>query len=99
MLKHTTTKYDYSIKTVGNRTLIKIIDLNQGMSVTNNIEVIVHNICFIENLKKIDCWVIYRDSTGIWDGWDTVNENFIPIQLTDQDIKNGLLKTKLIGYE
>jgi hypothetical protein len=62
--------------------VIKIIDLcNEmgGMSVTNNIEQILADICNFHELNPEDWVIIYRDSEGRWDGFDTIGYQFIPI--------------------
>ncbi len=65
--------YDYGI-TDG---VIWIIDQDTSkMSVTNDIENVVEEIAKKENIMKLTP-VVYRDSQGIWDGWDHAKGGFI----------------------
>ena len=59
---------NYSYEIIGD--VIKIEDLGGNfMSVTNNIEGVVREIADKElSLEFFN--VIYRDSEGVWDGWD-----------------------------
>lgn len=63
--------FDYSIDTISGHKIIVIVDANLGrMSVTNDIENVVASIELTENIDAKDYLVIYKDSTGRWDGWD-----------------------------
>ena len=55
---------------------------SKGMSVTNNIENIVDYICKLENINPVEHYIIYKDSTGIWDGFEFATIDFIPLQET-----------------
>lgn len=72
--------YTYSVTDISGRNVIAIEDLNNGgMSVTNNIENVISE---IENAEKIDakCYmVIYKDSNGIFDGFDCKTGDFFPL--------------------
>ena len=46
---------------------VEIIDLNEGMSVTNDAENVLTYIRMCEGDKIKDMKFIYRDSEGIWD--------------------------------
>lgn len=88
--------YTYTLSTTDNKKkiIITIVDEDAGrMSVTNNIENVVSEICLSENLDPEDCLVTYKDSDGIFDGWDTVQEDYIPIGTTD--ISEAIKKIKL----
>lgn len=70
--------YDWKIQDYGNKKLILIEDLNLGnMSVTNDIENVVDDICKTNQIVCEDYLIIYKDSEGIWDGWDCKKRNFI----------------------
>jgi NTP pyrophosphatase (non-canonical NTP hydrolase) len=58
-------------------TAIIIEDLNVGgMSVTNNIQQVVNEICTQNNLVAEMCIIVYRDSINCWDGWDAESKRF-----------------------
>ena len=59
---HSRATYDYTI----DQGIICIVDLNQGMSVTNDAENVIQD--FEEKgLLTLEQLVIYRDSMGNWD--------------------------------
>lgn len=71
-------KANYSYETVGN--MLLIIDQNLGnMSVTNCIEDVVEEICQREMKDPTSLRIAYRDSEGIWDGWNHQSQTFFPI--------------------
>lgn len=60
---------------------IMIEDINKGrMSVTNNIKNIVEGIFKKDCIPGAKYKVIYKDSDGIWDGWDHKKQDFISIR-------------------
>jgi hypothetical protein len=68
-------KSDYKYKIIQDH--IFIIDLNiGGMSVTNDIENVIDDICEKELLIP-NTIVTYRDSEGEWDRYDYYNNKFI----------------------
>lgn len=72
--------YHYQIRDYAGRNIIIIEGLNFGrMSVTNNIENVVEEIGKIEKITPTEFMIVYRDSEGIWDGWDHLNNQFIPL--------------------
>jgi hypothetical protein len=74
--------YKYEIQTHGGFIFLVIIDQNLGgRSVTNAIENIVEEICYQEKLKEKEVKVVYQDSDGIWDGYDTVGFFFFPCRV------------------
>ena len=78
-----------------NRGVLCIIDENRGnMSVTNCIEDVVHEICENEGIDKSSLLVIYKDSDGIWDGWDDSKQSFILIN--QKNIDDAIDKIKKI---
>lgn len=90
-------RYGYSKEQLDGHSFIIIEDQAFGspyMSVTNDIENVVAEICEIENMPAEDWHVIYLDSDGIWDGWDTTHETFIPLQVQSnwRDAARKLLK-------
>ena len=70
--------YDYSIYFINDNKIISIIDRNRGrMSVTNNIENVVSEIAVENNLNPNEYLIIYKDSEGMWDGWEFKSKRFI----------------------
>jgi len=70
--------YEYEKLEVGGRKFIAIKDLDLGgMSVTNCIEDVVDEICQLESIEPANRLWIYRDSEGIWDGWNPEQECFV----------------------
>lgn len=64
--------------------VVYINDLNMGgMSVTNDIENIIDNICIKENIDKLHYVWIYNDSEGVWDGFDPSTNSFYFIGASD----------------
>lgn len=60
--------------------VISIIDLDQGgVSVTNDIENVIAEIVYKENIDPIKYKIIYRDSAGFWDGYRFLEEEFVHI--------------------
>lgn len=75
--------YSYFIKKDHNPPIIVVRDLNLGgMSVTNDIGNVIEDIAQKENLNPVEHLIIYRDSMGMWDGYDFATMNFIPLQAT-----------------
>lgn len=68
-------KYSWEIILHKQFRVLCLIDLQVGMSLTNNIEEV------IEELKKelpaFPSKIIYKDSDGNWDGWSDEKQNFI----------------------
>ena len=74
--------YIYTIK----NNVICIVDLNAGnMSVTNDIENVVADICRNEYINYHEQIVVYQDSENIWDGWSAINGTFISLNATTMD--------------
>lgn len=74
--KHTNTRntdagrsdFDCHLRTVDGLNILVIEDRDEGgMSVTNNIENVVHEAFFRLGLSRCDA-IIYRDSDGVYDG-------------------------------
>lgn len=71
--------YDYEIYNDYGKPYIIIVDLDRGMSVTNDIENVVAEIAAKESLDPNKCGIVYRDSTRRWDGWDSKTEKFLSL--------------------
>lgn len=56
------------------------------MSVTNDIENVVDEICHKEKIVPNRYLIIYRDSNGIWDGFDYNRERFVSLGVKDADL-------------
>lgn len=69
---------DYSYKMIPG--CLSIVDLNLGRtSVTNCIEDVVEEICKAEDVDPLKLYIVYKDSEGIWDGWDHKTKRFISL--------------------
>lgn len=69
MNKASRSDYSYHVRRDGERPVIVIVDLNVGgMSVTNNIDAVVEDVCESTGLMPGEAEIIYRDSDGIYDG-------------------------------
>jgi len=70
--------YIYSLETYRKKVdCIVIEDLNMGsISVTNDIENVIKEICSAEKIDKEQFMIVYKDSTGQWDGWDAITQEF-----------------------
>ncbi len=71
--------YTYEVGKYKNKVdVITIKDLNLGStSVTNDIENVVSDISRLEKLKAEDYMIVFKDSTGHWDGWDSSKQQFV----------------------
>lgn len=77
--------FSYKIKKFNNINFIVIVDLDRGeCSVTNDIRAVIESIASIEDIVLSDYHVVYRDSQGIWDGYNTDDNTFIAIQMWDE---------------
>ena len=75
--------YTYRIQEHSGRKVIVIEDLNLGnMSVTNNIEEVVAEIYHKEGINLSAAVIVYRDSEGVWDGWNHDMQDFVPLNET-----------------
>lgn len=75
--------YTYNLAEKAGRNVIVIEDLALGSkSVTNDIENILHDIALIEKIDPSGYLVVYKDSNGIWDGYEQPVESYI---LLDED--------------
>jgi len=72
--------YNYSIDERREKPLILIEDMNLGnMSVTNDIEIVVAEICEKRGINCNEATILYMDSEGLWDGYDCAKKQFIPL--------------------
>lgn len=70
--------FSYEIRQIKGKPFIMIEDLNHGrMSVTNDIENVIEYICNKENINPVEHYIIYKDSDGIWDGYEFAIKNFV----------------------
>lgn len=72
-------EHRYKILRDYTKPIIAIVDGKSGKTVTNSIEDILRVIGKAEEIDIKKYLVIYKDTNDIWDGWDTVNEDFIPL--------------------
>jgi hypothetical protein len=80
---------DYSYDIVDDFLIIE--DLNLGrMSVTNCIEDVVEEISKTLNVDPVNWKIIYRDSDGIWDGWNHANYKFI--SLNEKSLTQAIIR-------
>lgn len=90
------TKSDFTYKLLFDQHIISIVDLNRGrMSVTNDIENVILSICKENGLEVFDWKVIYQDSEGQWDGFDSTKSNFIALNCTNE--KDAVTKIQKLG--
>lgn len=83
--------YRHQILQCAGRNVIAIENLNiGGMSVTNNIENVVDEIAAAEKIDPQQHMIVYKDSDGVWDGWDYSNGSFISLQ--EDDYKDAVDK-------
>lgn len=90
----------YRFVTVSGHETLLITDLNQGcMSVTNNIETVVEQIAREQEIELKElyqcCLIIYKDSEGVWDGWDG---DFILLQC-DNPFDAALKFIKILNHD
>jgi hypothetical protein len=77
MQKKSRANFLYRLGIVDDKKILLIWDQDLGnMSVTNDIENVVADIVAHESIDPIEHLIIYRDSTGRWDGWDRATEDF-----------------------
>ena len=87
--------FNYSMIDAQGRNIVSIIDLDLGnKSVTNDIENVVEKISLSENINLDSYMIVYRDSEGKWDGWDSVTKDFIALSADtyDEAVRKYILK-------
>lgn len=75
--------YNYTVvdKSFGKVLLIR--DTNGPMSITNDIENVIEEICSRHNINPVDHHIIYRDSQGTWDAFTFSTKQFVLLQTSD----------------
>ena len=72
--------FKHSIEEHGGRNVIVIEDLDLGnMSVTNNIDNVLEIISKLEHITPVQYMVVYKDSNGVWDGYDVKTGEFVSL--------------------
>jgi hypothetical protein len=73
--------YRYGIELYKSRKVLVIEDLNLGrVTVTNDIENVVEEIAGKERINPVEHMIVYRDSAGIWDGYNFSTRQFEMLQ-------------------
>lgn len=79
MIRKSRARFDYNLDTYKGNKVMYITD--QGgptdLTVTNDIENVIADICAREEIKASDYIILYKDGEGNWDAWDAEYENFI----------------------
>lgn len=76
--------YTYTVATCAGRNVIMIEDLDLGnVSVTNDIKNVVKEISSVEEIDPGQYMIIYKDSSGSWDGWDHHRQDYVALQEDD----------------
>lgn len=79
MKKKSRANFLYRIGVVDNVKTLLIWDKDHGnITVTNDIENVVSDIAEHEGIGQESHAIIYRDSAGNWDGWDSITGHFYP---------------------
>lgn len=74
----TKANYIHELHAKGGYNILTIEDLDiGGMSVTNDIENVVQDVEKMERINAERYVIVYRDSEGVWDGWDARNSRFV----------------------
>lgn len=77
MPKKSRANFLYRIGEIHGQKILLIRDLDLGnLSVTNDIENVVADITVHETIDPLEHMIIYRDSMGMWNGWDAKSQNF-----------------------
>lgn len=85
MQKKSRANFLYRIGVVDTKKILLIWDEDSGnRSVTNDIENVVGDIAQHESINPTQYGILYRDSEGIWDGWDASTGNFFPFPLPEK---------------
>lgn len=78
-MRKATAKYSYRIRDAYGKDVIVIMPAGNGRTLTNDIENVVAEIIEKEQIDIRDYLVLYEDTEGRWDGWDHINQTFIPL--------------------
>lgn len=77
--------FHYHLTERDNKKFIVIYDDDIGMSVTNNIENIIDWIAQEENIDPHEFLIVYKDSEGIFDGFDYNTLNFVVLSESSEE--------------
>lgn len=79
--------YTYTVRTANDVSVLCLEDKGVGMSLTNGMEDVIEElqISFKKEGKPFPSLVIYKDTDGMWDGWDIKKEEFIMLQYKRQE--------------
>jgi hypothetical protein len=83
--------YTYIVGTCSGRNVIIIEDLDLGnVSVTNDIKNVIKEIVSVENFDPCQYLIVYKDSSGFWDGWDYAKHDYVALQ--EEDYRDAIDK-------
>lgn len=76
--------YTYMVREANSKSVLCLQDMGTGMSLTNGMEDVIDElkISFKNEGKSFPALCIYKDTEGMWDGWDIKKEEFIALQYT-----------------
>ncbi len=78
--------FTHKVKKVYDTNILSIVDLDRGRTVTNNIEKVLERIVYMEQIMLNKFLIIYRDTEGYWDGYDSETKKFIALRTEDEDL-------------
>lgn len=79
MNKKSRANFAYRIGTLYDEKYLLIVDKDSGsVSVTNDIENVVADICEFEGIDPNQYTIVYKDSMWNWDGWSHEAKDFYP---------------------
>jgi hypothetical protein len=83
--KLSTASYHYVIMNIAGRDVLVIYDNNDtiGRSVINDIENVVMDISKEADIDPFDYLIVYRDSEGVFDGYDPRTFQFVALYEVD----------------
>lgn len=80
-------KFTHKLTTQGSRLCLVITDLrlptDTCLSVTQDIERVVEQIETTERIHAENFIIIYRDTQGVWDGWNAHTQKFVLLAAPD----------------
>lgn len=93
MRRRSRADFAHKLGVVNGFKVLLIVDLDMGkMSVTNDIENVIDDIAFAENIDPKEYLIAYRDSEGDWDGWDAKTNDFYFFRGPQNEAIEGLKK-------
>jgi len=74
--------FTYTVRKANNKNVLCLEDRGTGMSLTNGMEDVIEELqaSFKRSSKPFPSLVIYKDTEGMWDGWNVKKEEFIGLQ-------------------